>query len=144
MHTLPSSKLFPYKSSLPIILNHSIWMSETYFMAKTPQLHPKQGIPVSYPNSPLSQYLGALVLQFALDPFYTFVSLSLMLLYHFESLHLDDYNLTYSQNKNKGFNKFLTAFPLKIQHFPFTNIHQNQSKPTPTKNTLQNSIQNNP
>ena len=103
-------------------------MSETHFMAKTPQLHPKQGIPVSYPNSPLSPYLGALLLQFAPSTLYTFLALSLMVLFQWESLHFEDYNLTYNQNKNRGFDKFLTAFPLKIQHFPFTNIPQNQSK----------------
>ena len=50
-----------------------------------------------------------------------------MVLYQLESLHLDDYNLIYSQNKNMSFDKSLTAFPLKTQHFPFTNITQNQS-----------------
>ena len=102
-------------------------------MAKTPQLHPKQGIPVSYPNSHLSKYSGALVLQFAPGPFYIFLALSLMVLYDLESLLFDDYNLTYRKNKKRGVDKFLTAFPLKTQHFPFTNIPQNQSKPTPTK-----------
>ena len=53
------------------------------------------------------------MLQFASGPFYTFVALSLMVLYQLESLHLNDYNLTYSQNKNMGFDKFLTAFYLK-------------------------------
>ena len=118
-------------------------MSETQLMAKTPQLHPKQSIPVSYPNSPLSTYSGALLLQFSPGPFYTFVSLSLMVLYQFESLHLDDYNLTYRQNKNMGFDKFLTAFPLKTQHFPFTNIPQNPSKSIPINNILQKSTQHN-
>ena len=119
-------------------------MSKTQLMAKTPQLHPKQSTPVSYPNSPLSPYSGALGLQFSPSFFYTFVTLSLMVLYQLKSLHLDYCNLTYSQNKNKGFDKFLTAFPLKTQHFPFTNIPQNQSKPTPINNTLQNSTQHNP
>ena len=64
--------------------------------------------------------------------------------YQMESLHLDDYNLTYSQNKNRGFDKILTAFHFKTQHFPFTNIPQNQSKPIPINNTLQNSTQHNP
>ena len=83
------------------------------------------------PNSHLSPYSGALEIQFAPGPFYTFVSLSLMVLYQFESLHLDDYNLIYSQNKNRGFDKILTAFPLKTQHFSlFTNILPNQSQPT--------------
>ena len=82
---------------------------------------------MSYPSSPLSPYLGALELQFSPSPFYTFVYLSLMVLYQLESLHLDDYNLIYSQNKNRGFDKILTAFPLKTQHFPFTNITQIQS-----------------
>ena len=131
-------------SSLPKILNHLIWMSETQLMAKTPQQHPKQSIPVSYLNSPLSPYSGALIQQFSPGPFYTFVVLALMVFYQLESLHLDDYNLTYSQNKNRSFENFLTAFPLKTQHFPFTNIPQNQSKPTPTNNTVQNSTQNNP
>ena len=82
---------------------------------------------MSYPSSTLNPYLGALELQFAPDTFYKFVYLSLMVLYQLESLHLDDYNLIYSQNKNMGLEKFLTAFPLKTQHFPFTNITQNQS-----------------
>ena len=116
-------------------------MSETHCMAKTPQLHPKQGIPVSYLNPPLSPYLGALVVQFSLGSFYKFVSISLMVLYQFESLHLDDYNLIYSQNKNRGFDKMLTAFPLKTKHFSFYN---HSSKLIPTKNTLQNSTQQNP
>ena len=119
-------------------------MSETQLMAKTPQLHPKQSIPMSYPNSPLSPYSGALVLKFSPSPFYKFVSLSLIVLYQLESLHLDDYNLIYIQNKNRGFDKYLTVFPLKTLHFPFTNIHQNQSKPIPINNTLQNSTQHNP
>ena len=119
-------------------------MSETQLMAKTPQLHPKQSIPMSYPNSHLSPYSGALVLQFAPTPFYTFVALSFIVLHQLKSLHFHDYNLIYSQNNNRGFDKFLTVFPLKTQHFPFTNIPQNQSKPIPINNTLQNSTQHNP
>ena len=64
---------------------------------------------------------------FAFGPFYTFVDLYLMVLYQLESLHLDDYNLIYSQNKNRGLDKILIAFLLKTQHFPFTNVTQNQS-----------------
>ena len=82
---------------------------------------------MSYPSSPLSPYLGALELHFALGPFYTFLDLYIMVLYQLELLHLDDYNLIYSQNKNRGLDKILTAFPLKTQPFPFTNITQNQS-----------------
>ena len=41
---LPSANLFPWKYSLPIILNHSIWMSETPLMSKTLQQYPKQSI----------------------------------------------------------------------------------------------------
>ena len=67
---------------------------------------------VSYTSSPFSPYLGALELQFALGPFYKFVALSLMVLYQLESIHLDDSNLIYSQNKNRGFTEILTAFPL--------------------------------
>ena len=76
---------------------------------------------MSYLNSPLSPYSGALVVQFALGPFYTYVALSLMVLCQFETLYLDDYNLIYSQNKNKGFDKILTAFHLKTKHFSFYN-----------------------
>ena len=82
---------------------------------------------MSYPSSPLSPYLGALELQFAHSPFYTFVDLSLMVLYELEALHWDNYNLIYIQNKNRGFENCLTVFHLKTQHFPFTNITQNQS-----------------
>ena len=57
-----------------------------------------------------------------------------MVLYTLESLHLDDYNLTYSQNKNMGFDKFLTATPLKTQHFSFLQTflktNPNQYQPT--------------
>ena len=67
---------------------------------------------VSYTSSPLSPYLGALELQFALGPFYTFVALSLMVLYQLESSHLDDSNLIYNQNKNRDFTEILTAFSL--------------------------------
>ena len=67
---------------------------------------------VSYMSSPFSPYLGALELQFALGPFYTFVALSLMVLYQLKSIHLDDSNLIYSQNKNRDFTEILTAFPL--------------------------------
>ena len=35
-----------------------------------------------------------------------------MVLYHLESMHLNDSNLIYSQNKNRGFTEILTAFPL--------------------------------
>ena len=77
---------------------------------------------MSYPSSPLSPYLGALELQFAPSPFYIFVDLYLMVLYH-----LDNYNVIYNQTKNMGLDKILTIFLLKTQHFPFTNITQNQS-----------------
>ena len=115
-------------------------MSKTHFMAKTPQLHPKQGIPVSYPNPPLSPYSGALVIQFSLGPLYTFVSISRMVLFQLESLNLDDYNSIYSQNKNKGFDKILSIF-FENQTFLFL---QPLFKTNPTDNTLQNSTQHNP
>ena len=67
---------------------------------------------VSYTSSPFSPYLGVLELQFSLGPFYTFVGLSLMVLYQLESIHLDNYNLIYTQNKNRVFTEILTAFPL--------------------------------
>ena len=95
---------------------------------------------MSYPSSPLSPYFGALELQFSPGTPYKIVYLSLMVHYHLESLHLDDYNLIYIQNKNMGFDKILTTFPLKTQHFPFTSITQTNE----TNNTLQNSTQHNP
>ena len=110
-------------------------------MAKTPQLHPKQGIPMSYPNPPLSPYSGALMVQFILGPLYTFVSLSLIVLHQLKSLHLDDYNLIYSHNKNRGFDKILTAFPLKTKHFSFYN---HSSKPIQTNINQQYSSKLNP
>ena len=116
-------------------------MSETHFMVKTPQLYPKQGIPMTYPNSPLSPHSVALVLQFAPGPFYKFVSLSLMVLYQLESLHFHAYNLTYSKNKNMGFDKFLTTFILKTQHFPF---YKHSSKPIQTNPNQQYSSKFNP
>ena len=73
---------------------------------------------MSYTSSPLSPYLRALELQFDLGPFYTFLSLSLMVLYELKSIHLDDSNLIYSQNKNRGFTTILTVIPLKTQHSP--------------------------
>ena len=102
-------------------------MSETHLWPKHHNNTQNIAYPMSYLNSALSPYSGALKIQFAPSPFYTFVALSLMVLYQLESLHLYDYNLIYIQNKNRGFDKILTAFPLKTQYFPFTNITQNQS-----------------
>ena len=110
-------------------------------MAKTPQLHPKHGIPVSYSNPPLSPYSRALVVQFSLCTLYNFSSLSLMVLYQLESLHLDDYNLIYRQNKNRGFDKILTTFPLKTKHYSFYN---HSSKPIQTNTNQQYSSKLNP
>ena len=82
---------------------------------------------MSYSSSPFSPYLGALQLQFTLIPFYNFLSLSLMVLYQLESIHLDDYNLIYSQNKNKGFYKKFDSTSFKNPtFFFFTTIPQNQ------------------
>ena len=67
---------------------------------------------VSYTSSPFSPYLGALELKFSLCTFYKFVALSLKVLYQLESIHLDNYNLIYSQNKNRVFTEILTAFLL--------------------------------
>ena len=84
--------------------------------------------PLAIRNSPLRPFSGTLVLQFARGPFYTFVDISLMVLYQLETIHLVYYNLIYSQNKNMGFEKFLTAFVLKTKHFPF---YKHFSKPIP-------------
>ena len=67
---------------------------------------------MSYTSSHFSPYLGALELQFDLGPFYTFVALSRMILYQLELIHLDNYNLIYTQNKNRVFTEILIAFPL--------------------------------
>ena len=74
------------------------------------------------------------MVQFSFGPFYTFVALSLMVLYQLESIHLDDYNLIYIQNNNKGFDKILTTFPLKTKHFSFYN---HSSKPIQTNTNQQ-------
>ena len=93
---------------------------------------------MSYPSLLLSPYLGALELQFSPSFFYTFVALSLIVLYQLESLHLDDYNLIYSQNKNRGFlQNFDNIFFENSTFSLFTNTTQNQSKPIPTNNTKQ-------
>ena len=82
---------------------------------------------MSYTSSPFSPYLGALELQFSLGTFYIFVALSLMVLYQLESIHLDDSNLIYSQNKNRGFTEILTAFSLKTQKSLFLQLLHNTS-----------------
>ena len=88
---------------------------------------------MSYPSSPLSPYLGALELQFSPNPFYKFVSLSLMVFYQLESLNLDDYNLIYSQNKNRGFLQNFDSISFENSTFSlFTNTIQNQPKPIQT------------
>ena len=93
---------------------------------------------MSYLSSPLSPYLGDLEIQFAPGPFYTFVALSLMVLLKFESLHLDDYNLIYVQNKNMGFlQNFDNIFFENSTFSLFTNTIQNQSKPIQTNNIKQ-------
>ena len=83
---------------------------------------------MSYLNPPLSPYSGALVVQFDLCPFYIFVALSLMVLYQLESLHLDDYNLIYSQKKNRGFDSisFGNQTFLFLQSLLQTNPNQYQ------------------
>ena len=93
---------------------------------------------MSYSISPLRPYLGALELHFSPGPFYTFVALSPMVLYQLESLHLDDYNLIYSQHKNRGFLQNFDSISFENSTFSlFTNTIQNQSKPIPTNNTKQ-------
>ena len=105
-------------------------------MAKTPQLLPKQGIPVSYPKLTFKPIFGSLSATICSCPFYKYVSLSFMVLYQLELLNLVDYNLIYSKNKNRGFDKVLAAFPLKTKHFLF---YKHSSKPiqTNTKTHLQ-------
>ena len=85
---------------------------------------------MSYLGSPLSQYLGVLELQFSHVSFYTFVALSLMVLYQLKSLNLDDYNLIYSQNKNKGFlQNFDSIF---FENSTFSLFYKHYAKPIQT------------
>ena len=91
-------------------------MSETPLMAKTLQPYPKQSKISELHELTFSPYLGALELQFALGPFYTFLALSLMVLYQLESIHLDDSNLIYSQNKNRGFIEIFDSIPFTLQN----------------------------
>ena len=95
---------------------------------------------VSYMISPFSPYLGALEVQFALGSFYTFVALSLMVLYELESIHLIDSNLIYSQNKNKGFYKKFDSIPFKNPTFSFfcTTIPQNRNTSIINMKVIQN------
>ena len=95
---------------------------------------------VSYTSSHFSLYLGSLELQFALGPFYTFVSLYLMVLYQLESIHLDDSNLIYNQNKSRGLTKILTAIPSKTQRSPlfFTTNPQNRNTSIINMKVIQN------
>ena len=103
-------------------------MSETQLMAKTLYQYPKQSITRELHELTFKSIFGSLRATFYPSPFYKFISLSHMVIYQLESLHLDDYNLIYSQNKNRGFYKLLTAFPFKTQHslFFFTTIPTNQ------------------
>ena len=107
-------------------------MSKTPLMAKTLQPYPKQSKISELHELTFQSIFGALELQFALGPFYTFVAKSLMVLYQLESIHFDDSNLIYSQNKNRGFTEILTEFTLlynmilmpSIQIFFFSNQFQ--------------------
>ena len=83
---------------------------------------------MNYPKLTFKPIFGSLSAVIWSGPFYTFAALSLMVLYQLKSLNLVDYNLIYSQNKNRVFDKFLTAFPLKTKHFPF---YKHFSKPIP-------------
>ena len=111
-------------------------MSETHFMANTPQLFSKQDILVRYPKLTFKPIFGSLSAAIFSWSLLYILYLSVMVLYQLESLHLVDYNLIYSQKKNRGFGKFLTAFPLKTKHFSF---YKHSSKPiqTNTKTHLQ-------
>ena len=59
-----------------------------------------------------------------------------MVLYQLESLHLDDYNLIYSQNKNRGF--FLQNLDsISFENSTFFPFYKHYTKPIPTNNTKQ-------
>ena len=114
-------------------------MSETQLMAKTPQLHPKQSIPMSYPKLTFKSRFGSLRATIYSLSFYKFLAPALMVIYQLESLDLDDYNLTYSQNKNRDLKKFeinsfeTSPFPL-CKNFS-TPIQSNQNNQTQLRET---------
>ena len=87
-------------------------MNETPLMAKTLQPYPKQSKISELHKLTFQSVFGSLRATICFGPLYKFVSLSLMVLYQLESIHLDNYNLIYSQNKNRVFTDILTAFPL--------------------------------
>ena len=112
-------------------------------MAKTPQLHPKQSIPVSYPKLTFIPIFGSLGATVCSNHFYKFVALALMVLYQLESLNLDHYNLTYSQNKNRVFKKKIDSNSFETSPFhlykKFLKTNPNQSKqPNTTESNPQN------
>ena len=74
-------------------------MSKTQLMAKTPQLHPKQSIPVNDLKLTFKPIFGSLRTTIFSGPFYKFVALDLVVFYQLKSLNLDDYNLTYNKKK---------------------------------------------
>ena len=87
-------------------------MSQTLLMAKTLQPYPKQSKISELHEFTFQSVFGSLRATICSCPFYKFVALSLMVLYQLESIHLDNYNLIYTQNKNRVFTEILTAFPL--------------------------------
>ena len=87
-------------------------MSETPLMAKTLQPYPKQSKISELQELTFQSVFGSLraticswSLLYICSPI-SYGSLPL------ESIHLENYNLIYSQNKNRGFTEILTAFPL--------------------------------
>ena len=89
--------------------------------------------PSATQNSPLSPYSGALELKLSPSAFYKFLFLALMVLYQLESLNWDYYNLTYSQNKNKGFEKSFDSNSFETSSFP---LYKNSSTTIQTPYTM--------
>ena len=116
-------------------------MSETQLMAKTPQLHPKQSIPMNYPKLTFKPIFRSLRATICFGPFYKFVAPDLVVIYQLKSLYLDDYNLTYSQNKNKVFEKKINSNSFETSPFP---LYKNFSKPIQTNQNNQTQLRATP
>ena len=93
-------------------------MSETPLMSKTLQQYPKQSIISELHELTFQSRFGSLratICSWSL--IYICIPISYGSLY-LESIHLEDSNLIYNQNNNRGFTKILTAISLKTQHPP--------------------------
>ena len=68
-----------------------------------------------------------------------------MVLYQLESIHFDDSNLIYSQNKNRGLTKKFNSIPFKNPTFSFLQLFHNTSIsqiPNQFQHVIQNALSN--